>query len=118
MGERRKIAQIKVANYGMAKIFRLKDYNRSTAAGYTVTITIWHMVPDPVTGVPTVTKIVDEVVCLAVPSGSDTLVTYIPTAATIFTTLGDYDAEITFTKVGIYVEDCKTVAWRVIPSSH
>ena len=112
MGERRKIGQIKVANYGMAKVFRLKDYNRSTAAGYTVTITIWYLDDGAVT------KIVDEVVCVAVVSGSDTLVTYIPTAATIFTVVGDYDAEITFTKAGIYEEDCKTVAWRVIPSSH
>ena len=112
MGERRKIGQVKVANYGMNKVFRLKDYNRSTAAGYTVTITIWHLVDD------VITKIVDEVACTAILSGDDTLVTYVPANATVFITAGDYTGEIAFTIVGTYEEDCATFAWRVNPSSH
>ena len=108
---RRKIGQIKVANYGMNKVFRLKDYDRSTVAGYAVTITIWHVVDE------VITKIVDEVACTAVVSGSDTLVTYVPASAAVFTAAGDYEGEITFIKVGTYDEDCGTFAWRVIPSA-
>jgi len=113
MGERRNIAEIKVKDFGMEKRFRLKDYNRSTLAGYTVTITIWHLVDD------VITKIVDNVACTsATYVGTDTFVIYKPLDATVFTAFGDYDAEIRFVKlVDDYDEDCKTFAWRVIPSS-
>ena len=110
MGERRKIAEVKTMAFGMNKDFRLKDYNRSTAGGYTVKISIWHLVDD------VITKIVDEASCTAVVSGSDTIVTYVPANAAVFTVVGDYNAEIIFTKAG-YDEPCKTVAWRVNPSS-
>lgn len=110
MGERRNIAEIKVKDFGMEKRFRLRDYNRSTAAGYTVTITIWHLVDE------VITKIVNGAACTATVSGSDTIVVYTPADATIFTEYGDYEAEVRFVKVG-YDEDCKTFAWRVIPSS-
>ena len=92
MGERRNIAEIKVKDFGMGKRFRLKDYDRSTAAGYTVTITIWHLVDE------VITKIVNDVACTATLSGSDTIVVYTPVDATIFTAYGDYEAEITFTR--------------------
>jgi len=111
MGERRSIAEIKVKDFGMNKCFRLKNYDRSTANGYTVTITIWHLVDD------VITKIVDNVACeSATYVGSDTVVIYKPLDATVFTEAGDYDGEIRFVKAG-YDEDCGTFAWRVIPSS-
>ena len=110
MGERRKIAEIKTMAFGMEKRFRLQDYNRSTVGGYTVKITIWHLVDD------IITKIVDGAACTAVISGSDTIVVYVPADADVFTAIGDYNAEIIFTKAG-YDEPCKTVAWRVNPSS-
>ena len=75
-----------------------------------MTITIWHLVDD------VITKIVDDSACAATLSGSDTIVVYTPADATIFTAYGDYDAEVRFVKAG-YDEDCKTFAWRVIPSS-
>ena len=111
MPDRRKIAQIKEDNYGMSKVFRLNDYNRSTAAGYTVTITIWSTSRDGATR----TKLVDGAACTATYNGTDTLVTYIPASPSAFITAEDYEAEITFSRVG-YLEDCKTFAWRVIPS--
>lgn len=108
---RRKIGEIKKDNYGMEKVFRLKDYNRSTAAGYSVAITIWSTSRDNSTR----TKIVDGATCTAVYNGLDTIITYTPSSPSPFTTIEDYEAEITFTKSG-YLEDTKTFAWRVIPS--
>lgn len=92
----------------MDRVFRLKNYNRSTAAGYTVTMTIWHLVD----GV--ITKIVPPAVCTATRNGPDTVITYAP--ADVFDTKGDYLAEIAFEKIG-YVEDSETIAWRVLDSS-
>lgn len=111
MPGRRKIAEIKQNNYGMEKVFRLKDYNRSTAAGYTVSITIWSTSRDG----ETKTKLVDGAACTATYDGTDTIITYTPASPSPFTEAEDYEAEITFTKSG-YLEDTKTFAWRVIPS--
>jgi len=107
---RRSIVEIKKGNFGMQKRFRLKDYDRSTASGYTVKITIWYLA----SGV--ITKIVDLASCTATYDGEDTYVTYIPLAPSPFDDPGDYFAEVNFTKTG-YDEDVKTFAWRVIPSS-
>ena len=76
-----------------------------------MTINIWHLVDD------VITKIVDDVACTsATYVGTDTIVIYTPVDATVFTAYGDYNAEIRFVKAD-YDEDCKTFAWRVIPSS-
>ena len=116
MPGRRQIAEIKQDNYGMDKYFRLKNYNRSTTAGYTVTITIWSTSRDGTTR----TKLVDAAVCTAAYDGEDTIITYVPTAPSPFALAEDYEAEINFTKSSggsvIYKEDSKTFAWRVIPS--
>lgn len=106
--DRRPIFSIKVANYGMDRFFRLKDYDRSTAAGYTVALTVWHVVAGVITKIP------DAGSCTATRNGPDTVITYVP--ADVFDTVGDYLAEFGFTK-DEFVEDSGTIAWRVLPSS-
>jgi len=113
MPMRRKIAEIKQNNYGMSKVFRLKDYNRSTIAGYIVKITIWSTSRDGIAK----TLLVDGVACTATYNGTDTIITYTPSSPSPFTVAEDYEAEIVFTKISpAYFEDSKTFAWRVIPS--
>ena len=112
MPTRRNIVEVKAEHFGRDKVFRLRRYTRSTAAGYAVKLTVWHVVNDAIT------KIVDGAACTAVFSSPDTFVTYTPTAPSPFDTPGDYLGEFNFTRAApAYDEDVKTLAWRVIPSS-
>ena len=105
MSMRRGVFKIKEDDFGMIRYFRLRNYNRSTAAGYAVKMYVWK----------SSNLLVDGVSCTAVYSDGDTLIGFTPTS-TMFPTPGDYDGELEFTKLG-YQESVWTFEVEVIPSN-
>ena len=108
MPGRRKIFEIKEDNFGMTRYFRLKDYDRSDAAGFRSTLKVW--LED---------TLLFTQICVGTLVGEDTMIAFVPTS-TCFPTVEDYQGEIEFTKPdepNTFKEDSKTFALRVLPSA-
>jgi hypothetical protein len=94
--------KIKKDDYGMTYQFTVENIDYSDSTGYTSKLYVWK--GD--------TILVDAGVCTAVYSSTNTVVSHVVVDGD-FDTIGEWDAEIEFTKTG-FRESTETFIWEVI----
>ena len=94
--------KIKQGDYGMDYVFTIEDVDLSSINGFTATLEVWKGTTILVTGG----------VCTNIYQGGNTVVTHTVVDGD-FDTVGEWDAEIEFTKAQ-YKESTDTFIWEVL----